>query len=634
MIRLNLVFMTLLMALLFMLSACSDDGSGSTGGIIIPEAGYKVVSDGSWEIYNAKGLYAFYEEVSNDNRSLNAKLMQNITLELNSDNSSNWQQITTYHGIFDGDNHTITNVAIHEELKNNLALFNYVYGTVKNVTFENISVEGQLYIAGAVNRLERGGLVENVSIDSNSSIVAITNASGIVYENNGTVINARNYANVISTRSTSNASGVVAINDTGGAIIASYNSGNITGSTVGGVVLSNAVGANVISSYNLGQLNGNAGGIAYENEGTVNGSFALSGVTAINTDTGTTDNVSSVDNVSLMNTTDNLTKLNNAIDDYEYLIKYGYGYKFTDGGQNAPKLDRKPIELRGISFTENEISITPDNTAKLIVETNPINAEYPSLNFSSSDESIVSVSDNGTITSYNNEDNATITVSTEDNAFSATINVTVEAAGHRIVGNTWEIFKANGLVAFREAVNNDNNSLNAILTDNITFNLNSDNSSNWVKFNDYYGIFDGDNHTITNVAMHEQLNDNLAFFSNIYGTVKNVKFDNISIDSQAAAAGVAYRLDSSGEIENVSTDNKSNIKGNKYASGIVNYNYGKITYTHNSATVTSIGDYAGGIVGSNNAKIIASSNSGNITGHSRTGGIAGDNSGEITVCYN
>ncbi len=671
--KINLLIITLLTALLFMLSACSDDGdsssdnssNGGNGDPVIPDTGYKVTSDGSWEVHNAKGLLAFYDNVTNDNNSLNVILTDNITLELNSDNSSNWVQIDEYHGIFEGDNHTITNVAMHEPLLNDVAFFKNVYGTVKNVKFDNISVTGNGLVAGVAYALHPGGTLENVSTDNKSKMHSISNACGIVYENYGTIINSSNSAsltgdlaggitcfnfdiiiasfNAGTISGTGQKGGIVAHNR--GDIIASYNTGSVTGSHLtGGISGDSYDDGRIISVYNIGEITGSdIGGIVERNSGVVSGAYSLSnstinnGIDPINIDIDTRDNVSNVDNISSINSY--LDILNNGIDDFEDFVKVGYGYRFVDGGSNAPQLETVPIVLRGISVSANVTSIEPGgNTTQLIVETNPSNVEYPSLKFTSSDESVATVSDNGTVTSGNIEDNVTITVSTADNASRATIEITVaQKPGHEIDGNTWKIFKANGLVAFREAVNSGEDSLNAILTDNITLELNSDNSSNWVQINDYHGIFDGDNHTITNIAMLDPLLDDVAFFKYVYGTVKNVKFDNISVTGEIQIASVAYSIQHGGTLTNVSTDNKSKIYGTGSAGGLVTYNNGTIVNSSNSATVT--GTVVGGIAYWNTGTVIASDNTGTIISeainvNNVVGGIVGHNVSDVIACYN
>ena len=84
-------------------------------------------------------------------------------------------------------------------------------------------------------------------------------------------------------------------------------------------------------------------------------------------------------------------------------------------------------------------------------------------------------------------------------------------------------------------------------------------------FKDFYGTLDGQDHTISGVAMYQLFTaqGNLAFIEKLYGTVTNVKFNNSLIYAEATnynqsdskIAGIAARIQSaSATIENVYAD--------------------------------------------------------------------------------
>lgn len=215
--------------------------------------------------------------------------------------------------------------------------------------------------------------------------------------------------------------------------------------------------------------------------------------------------------------------------------------------------------------------------------------------------------------------------------------------------NVYEIGNAGQLYWFAALVNGTNGltqnlAANAVLTADITVNTgvldeNGNLSSNTSSFtswtpigrfgNEYSGIFDGNNHTISGLYYNSTYSDNGVFyyaglFGCIIGTIKNV--------------GV---VDSYFELKNVS--------GACGIGGVCGENRGTITNIYNKGKVIGINenkDYSinvGGVCGVNTdiGKIENCYNAGNVIGnedtgsnHIYTGGVCGQNYGIITNCYN
>ena len=173
-------------------------------------------------------------------------------------------------------------------------------------------------------------------------------------------------------------------------------------------------------------------------------------------------------------------------------------------------------------------------------------------------------------------------------------------------GNTYEVYNADGLLAWNKAVQG-NLSLNCTLTDDINLT-----GKEWTPIGDYdnryTGTFDGGNHTITGLTINQ------------YGNY----------------VGMIDFLDSGGTVQNLTLENV-NITGGDIVGSVVGDNYGTVTACTASGNVsgTSYTFYIGGVVGWNNGTVTACYHtSGNVSGTSNVGGVVGRNtSGTVTACY-
>ena len=81
-------------------------------------------------------------------------------------------------------------------------------------------------------------------------------------------------------------------------------------------------------------------------------------------------------------------------------------------------------EVEGVELNATQLSIAPDGTAELIATLLPENAKYVKLIWSSSDESIATVDENGNIKALR-EGTVTVTVTTEDGKYTASCTVKI-----------------------------------------------------------------------------------------------------------------------------------------------------------------------------------------------------------------
>ncbi|WP_308603568.1 GLUG motif-containing protein, partial [uncultured Fibrobacter sp.] len=174
-------------------------------------------------------------------------------------------------------------------------------------------------------------------------------------------------------------------------------------------------------------------------------------------------------------------------------------------------------------------------------------------------------------------------------------------------------------------VNNGNNAINAVLANDIVFGANT---STVNKTNAWTPIGKDSTHTFKGIL------DGAGY--SIYG---------VYTKTDSAFGGLVGVLAKEGVVRNVNMK-KDSINADKYAGGLVAYNYGTITNCTNNGKVYSshsggiagynTGSVSGGIAGYNTGTVSNCTNSGSVstTYSSHSGGIAGYNTGTVSNCTN
>ena len=144
----------------------------------------------------------------------------------------------------------------------------------------------------------------------------------------------------------------------------------------------------------------------------------------------------------------------------------------------------------------------------------------------------------------------------------------------------------------------------------------------------FSGIFDGNNHTISNLRIDKSDTDNVGLFAALAdgAQVKNVNLANVSVEGRFGVGSlVAYNA---GEIDNSYAD--GTITGERDVGGLVAYNVGRISDSYAYGAVSG-GSSVGGLVARNkNGGAIANSYSLNrVSGDDNIGGLVGLNLGFI-----
>ena len=213
-------------------------------------------------------------------------------------------------------------------------------------------------------------------------------------------------------------------------------------------------------------------------------------------------------------------------------------------------------------------------------------------------------------------------------------------------GNTYTVYTADGLMAWAEAAQG-NPSLNCTLTHDIDLS-----GTEWEPIGDrnnvYTGTFDGNGHTIRNMAITKEnlsFGDDCGMFGRVgtNATIKDLTLENVRLDVGADGIPIGALAGSNqGTISNCKVSGNISVTNNEmqYVGGIVGWmESGVIQYCHSSASVQGGNSaYVGGVLGGEyiTATVIKGcSFSGSVTGDRFVGGIAGycRSFDKKTACY-
>ena len=204
------------------------DGGGESGEA--EDLGYSIQNDGSYTVYNAKGLLNVAELVNGGKTDINITLTADIDLT-----GKVWTPIGTdydnsYTGTFDGGGHTITGLTVttndkYAGLFGYLGNFNNGAATVKNVVMDGIQItcNHRSGFAGGVAGYS-WGTIENCSVSGS--------ISGTIYVG-GVVGVQRDYpitgcSSSATVKGTLNVGGVAGQTIFGATLTACYATGNVT----------------------------------------------------------------------------------------------------------------------------------------------------------------------------------------------------------------------------------------------------------------------------------------------------------------------------------------------------------------------------------------------------------------------
>lgn len=213
-------------------------------------------------------------------------------------------------------------------------------------------------------------------------------------------------------------------------------------------------------------------------------------------------------------------------------------------------------------------------------------------------------------------------------------------------GNTYTVYTADGLMAWAEAAQG-NLSLNCTLTHDIDLS-----GTEWEpvgeRNNVYTGTFDGNGHTIRNMAITKEnlsFGDDCGMFGRVgtNATIQDLTLEDVRLDVDADDVSIGALAGSNqGIISNCRVSGNISVTNNKmgFVGGVVGrMESGVIQYCHSSASIQGgNSDYVGGVLGGEfltKTVIKGCSFSGSVTGGNTVGGIAGYCRffADMTGCY-
>ena len=170
-----------------------------------------------------------------------------LTADLDLSSESNWKPIgnlvaypsQSFNGIFDGDNHVISNLTVNDNTPENAVagLFgSVVNGTIKNLTVKNVNIQSTHFAGGIVAYTSNGPTIENCKVIG-GTIKSTPELQGTAYNNGDKVGGIMGYATAGSTINNCWVEGVTitGYRDLGG--IAGFSAGNVTNNTVKNVTV-------------------------------------------------------------------------------------------------------------------------------------------------------------------------------------------------------------------------------------------------------------------------------------------------------------------------------------------------------------------------------------------------------------
>ena len=428
---------------------------------------------------------------------------QTVTLLADVDmTGTEWTPIDNFTGTFDGAGHTIKNLVVAND-ENYTGFFNVLKGTVKDVTFENCKVTGQRcgILAGAADTFT----AQNVVV-KNCEIVGSQKCGGLVgyVRNNNPATVTGCQVNGLQIKG-ADADGV-------------WQAGGLLGfvQTVKGTVSGNTVSGISIEDAYKKYL---AGGAATTRQYASHAFIAV----IVNTSNGRTY-PSDADHT--------LTISGNSVEQCAETMVYRDEHWTSFCGDYAD--------------WEGALSSSNPYPTKLIIDGVEVTAPVAKIGtnfYGSLEDAVAAVQDGETITVLN-YDEANMTAP-DGWKFVTKEGVTTLELDVITISTVEE------LVAFSAAVNGGERYANKIVR------LTQDLDMTGIDFvpignvSDYpgksfYGVFDGQNHTIRNLTVSDTTEDyaSAALFGSLCGTVQNVKLENVNItSSHYAAALVGYSSD-------------------------------------------------------------------------------------------
>ena len=315
------------------------------------------------------------------------------------------------------------------------------------------------------------------------------------------------------------------------------------------------------------------------------------------------------------------------------------------------------VAVNGVVLDQSTLSLTPGQSAGLIASVQPSDAKNPNVSWQSTNTSVATVDQNGTVTA-SGFGTATVSAVTEEGGFVASCTVSVQSKNPTFSGGS-------GTASDPYLIATPQDVADMFYKPAASYRLMADISLVGVEVvpigteqNPFSGTFDGNGYRLSDLTLHAEGNRvYLALFGYVTGTVKNLTVKNFTVtnmhqtESVYSAALIAYMK--SGSVKNCHVGATVSATASAkekivYAGGIVARSNATISDCSFSGEVYSrVIDidavaYSGGICGFGGGSCTASNcqnyaavrSCGAASSDVLTGGIMGYAGGSVTDCYN
>ena len=584
--------------------------------------------EGYYQITNESELRWFADKVNKGESRIKARLMNDITV----DENTQWTPIGTetnpFTGKFDGCNFTITGLTCTNTSKNYVGLVGYANGaTIQDVTVKGSNFNGNNYI-GAVCGFIVGSTVFGGTItgctNSGSTVKGWRNSgsSGDPGRNIGGIVGRAKYATVQRC----------------------VNTGDVTGINYLGGIVGYTEYATVQDCGNTGEVRPTGEGIFYGGiAGYVIGTSYI--YNCYNADSFTADKF--YDGSCYRSNCYYLANDTGSSGSTDKEITAKTQAQFASGEVAFLLQNGRTDAVWGQTLTGANKQALPVLGGDKVYQSAPCTAGYSNTQ--------------GEVRQHNYVDG----VCSNCGEHKPPDNV----GGYYQITNQWQ------LRWFADKVNKGETNINAKLTQDITINsgvlsngeLNTDaNFTQWTPIGTestpFTGTFDGKGHTISGLYIDSN-KDYVGLFGCVgengtaTGTVKNVTLADSYVYGNSDVGGICG-WNNGGTVEGCR--NSGNVSGNSYVGGVCGtnnenlqgcYNEGAVSGSrsvggvcgtnkanlqecYNNGKVSGAESAVGGVCGYSEGTLQESYNTGEVSGTTNVGGVCGYNSGTVKGCYN
>ena len=557
-----------------------------------------------------------------------------------------------FSGGLDGDGYTISNLYIDASTTDELGLFGYNTGYIKNLNLTNVNITGKNYVGALAGK--NYGKIDNVVV-SNVNVIGTANYIGGMFGySEGQADNCRTQNGTVT--GVSYVGGLmgqnwVALNDSSSNLTVTA-----TGERAGGLV--GYAGYNISRCYATGNVTGTGSGyyfgglVGYKSGETVTDCYATGNVESVNN--GYVGGLIGYANNTILKSyaTGNVTSKTDYVGG---LIGYQYGGSiencFATGSVSGNAsfigglVGRKNASLIN-SYAIGEVSGNEAGTSSYVgglVGYNDNGAEGATNSYwtpETTNQNLSSGGHRGLVKAmlykyaYLNWNFTDIWKIDEGTSMAYLANLPKPTSVNLANISSYVDFQygtgtpENPFMIYNEAqlrsINNGRSSYFK-MANNITLAQDSVWSPVGDTYNKFIGGLDGNDKTITNINIESTV-DYIGFFGYVDAEIKNVNLDNVNITGRTYVGGlVGY---SKGRVIDCNITNLNLIGTSSYVGGLIGYieATGRVegcSVSGQVGTSSSNAQYTGGLIGESHCEIINCSTDVDIYGKRHTGGLIG-----------